>query len=342
MPGVARGVARWAAYALITLVLLLVVGISLTVGWRPVFGPKKRALTDRHFESTPARLQRGEYLVENVSLCFGCHTPFDAKGRDVPLFTAAKGSGQTLADKDGFKVVAPNITPDPDTGIGRWTDDELARAIREGIGRDGRALFPMMPYGNFRNMSDDDLASIIVYLRAQKPVRNVPGKTKLPFPVSRLINTAPQPVNAPVPAPDGSNAVAYGKYLAGAVGDCNGCHTPRDNHGQAIPHMDLAGGNLFPESGVTVASANLTPDPSGIAYYDEATFIEVMRTGHVRGRKLNVMMPWWAFKNMTDADLKAIYAYLRTLPPVRHRIDNTETATLCPIDGQKHGLGNKN
>lgn len=337
-----RAVVRFAAYACVVLLVLLAVAITFTVGWRPFIGPKKRALTDRHFQATPERLKRGEYLVESVSLCYGCHTSFDARGRDVPQLTEAKGAGRALTDESGLRVVAPNITPDPETGIGRWTDDELARAIREGIGRDGRALFPMMPYQNFRHMSDEDLASVIVYLRAQPAVFHKLPRTHLPFPVSLLINSVPQPVVGPVAAPNADDPVAYGKYLVTAVGICGGCHTPRDAHGQPIAGMYLGGGNIFDESGHPVASANITPDPSGISYYDETTFVQMMRTGAVRGRKLNVMMPTWAFNGMTDHDLKAMFAYLRTVPPAHHRVDNTEKATLCPVDGHMHGLGAAN
>jgi mono/diheme cytochrome c family protein len=341
MSVVSRRLARGAAYALLSLVVLLAIVITFTVGWRPLIGPRKRALTGRKFEATPARLQRGQYLVEHVSLCYGCHTPFDVKGKEMPVFLAPKGSGRVMLQQGDFRVVAPNITSDR-SGIGAWSDDELARAIREGIGRDGRALFPMMPYGNFRRISDEDLASMIVYLRSQPAAKSALGRTSLPFPVSRLINSAPRPVNAPVLAPDPKDTVAYGNYLVNAVGDCNGCHSPRDNHGEPLPHMEFGGGNPFDESGVRVVSANITPDATGISYYDEATFVLAMRTGHVRGRKLNVMMPWRAFQGLTDADLRAMYAYLRTIPPVRHRIDNTEPPTLCRIDGQMHGLGNTN
>jgi len=342
MSAVSRRLARGLGYALFSLLVLLAIAITFTVGWRPIFGPSKRAATDRKFEATPARQQRGEYLVEHVSLCFGCHTRFNAKGRDVAEFVAPKGSGQVMVEQGDFRVVASNITPDAASGIGNWSDDELARAIREGIGRDGRALFPMMPYDSFRKISDEDLASIIVYLRSQPAANNHLPPTKVLFPVSRLINSVPRPVHGTVSAPNPAEAVAYGNYLVNTVAHCGGCHTPRDNHGQPLPKMELAGGNAFTESGVPVVSANITPDPSGISYYDEATFLQVMRTGHVRGRKLNAMMPWWAYKGMTDADLKAVYAYLRTVPPVRHRIDNTEPPTLCKIDGQKHGLGDAN
>jgi mono/diheme cytochrome c family protein len=337
-----RSFVRFAGYACIVLLLLLAAAITFSVGWRPIIGPRKRTVTERRFEATPERLKRGEYLVEHVSLCYGCHTSFDAKGKEVPQLLGAKGTGRVMADQGGFRVVAPNITPDPETGIGKWTDDELARAIREGIARDGRALFPMMPYRSFRNMSDEDLASVIVYLRSQPGAHNDPGKTQLPFPVSRLINSAPQPVTTAVSASNPANPVAYGKYLVTAVGVCGDCHTPRDQHGQPMAAMQLAGGNIFDESGRAVASANITPDPSGISYYDEAMFVQVMRTGLVKGRKLNVMMPTWAFAGLTDQDLQAIYAYLRTIPPAHHRIDNTEKPSLCKIDGQMHGLGEMN
>lgn len=137
-----RTFVRFAGYAFIVLLLLLAVAISFTVGWRPIIGPRARPVTDRRFQATPERLKRGEYLVEHVSLCYGCHTSFDAKGKDMPQLLAAKGSGRVMADQGDFRVVAPNITPDPETGIGKWTDDELARAIREGIARDGRRSFP--------------------------------------------------------------------------------------------------------------------------------------------------------------------------------------------------------
>jgi len=91
-----------------------------------------------------------------------------------------------------------------------------------------------------------------------------------------------------------------------------------------------------------VVSPNITPDASGISYYSEQSFITAMRTGYVGARKLNSIMPFGEFKNLTDDDLKAIYAYLRTLPPVKHRVDNTMVATYCKVCKQKHGAGIEN
>ena len=112
--------------------------------------------------------------------------------------------------------------------------------------------------------------------------------------------------------------------------------------GQNIPGMDFAGGFVLEGPWGRVASANITPDPSGIPYYDEALFIQTMRTGYVKARELNQIMPWWHFRNLTDEDLKAIFGYLRTLKPVKHRVDNTEPPTLCKLCGSRHGLGDRN
>src|SRR5947209_6415367 len=164
-------------------------------------------------------------------------------------------------EADGLPwLVAPNITPDGETGAGAWTDDMLARAIREGIGHDGRALFPVMPYTSYRSMSDEDLASVVVYLRSVEPVRNPLPESEIPFPVSKLINSAPEPLTETVAEPDRSNPVKYGEYVV-RVGDCAGCHTPRDERNQPMAGYDYAGGNLFEDGrGGTVTPANITPD----------------------------------------------------------------------------------
>jgi mono/diheme cytochrome c family protein len=336
LSGNLKKVFGWGLTALVT---MLVVVMTVTVGWRPLLGAKSRALTARQFERTPERLEHGKYLVKSVTNCFDCHAELPQQKLEAgvaPVF-AHLGGGRVMIDRDGLLVAAPNITPDTETGAGTWTDDQLARAIREGIGHDGRALFPMMPYESFRNLSDEDLASIIVYLRSLDPVHNSLPERKIPFPLSRLINAAPQPVGAIVN--DDSDPVVRGQYLT-RVGGCIECHTPRDGMGKPIAGMDFAGGRYFGE--YNVASANLTPDASGIGYYDEAMFIKTLRTGHAGARSLHVPMPWWNFRNMKDEDLKAIYAYLRTVKPVHHRVDNSEFASKCKLCNGSHGAGEEN
>src|SRR6266851_2942949 len=183
---------------------LIVVGITLTIGWRPFLGAKKRALTDRKFAATPQRLARGKYLVDGVMGCFACHTEQDWSKPGAPPVAGREGSGRSWANGDLPWLIAPNITPDKETGAGNWSDDALARAIREGIGHDGRTLFPVMPYQNYRQMSDEDLASVIAYVRTVPAVRNQLPTTKMPFPLNFFIQNVPQPLAAAVPAPDQS------------------------------------------------------------------------------------------------------------------------------------------
>src|SRR5512133_2130534 len=123
--------------------------------------PLARPLTDRVFESSPARLERGRYLTEHLLQCFMCHSERDWSAPGAPVMAGRKGAGAILSERGERRIVAPNLTPDPETGAGRWTDDMLARAIREGIGHDGRALAPAMWYGSFARLADEDLAAVV-------------------------------------------------------------------------------------------------------------------------------------------------------------------------------------
>jgi mono/diheme cytochrome c family protein len=334
---------RWKKFTGITILVitLVVVGITLTIGWRPFIGAKKRALTDRTFEANPQRLMRGKYLVDGVTGCFGCHTEADWSKPGAPPMAGKEGSGQVWSAQDIPWLIAPNITPDKETGAGNWSDDTLARAIREGIGHDGRALFPTMPYPNYRQMSDEDLASVIAYLRSVPAVRNQLPTTKMPFPLNFFIQSVPEPVTAAVPAPDQSTPVARGAYLV-RMGACANCHTAQEK-GEPLPGMDFAGGFILKgPNGEEVASNNITPAPSGTGYYNDATFVQAMRTGKVGARKLHPQMPWVFFSKMSDDDLKSVFAYLQTLRPIKHQIDNTEPPTYCRLCKQKHGFGATN
>lgn len=321
---------------------LLIAGITFTIGWRPFIGPKARALTGRTFEATPARLERGRYLATAVTGCVACHSERDPNAPGMPALAEKLGAGTVFgegADLPG-RLVAPNLTPDNETGAGNWTDDMLARAVREGIGHDGRALFPLMPYMNYRELPDEDLASVIVYLRSLAPVKNPLPQTEIIFPVKYLMRGAPQPVTATVPAPDLSDPVKRGAFIV-RMASCADCHTAQER-GQPKPGLEFAGGLLFTTPEATVMAANITPDASGISYYDEDVFIQTMRTGKVKARSLSPVMPWTFYRNMTDEDLKAMFAYIRTLKPVRHTVDNTEALTLCTLCGMKHGGGERN
>ena len=327
----------------VVVLLLVVVAVAAVevLGPRAFLGARSRPLTSRTFEATPARLERGKYLANSIG-CLYCHSPHDWSKGDDPILPGMAGAGQQLPYTDlPGKVFAPNLTPDKETGIGNWTDDMLARGIREGIGHDGRALFGIMPCAHYRNMPDEDLASIIVYLRSLPAVRNAVPKTEIIFPVKYIMRNDPQPVTAPVPSPNVSDPIKRGGFLVNLIG-CADCHTPVDNHHIPIPDMDFSGGQVFQTPWGIIASANITPDASGISYYDQGIFIKSMRTGTVGARELNKTMPWSVLRNLTDEDLAGMFAYLKTLKPIRHLVDSKEPPTLCPIDGTMHGSGNRN
>src|SRR3984957_19484618 len=319
---------------LVVLCGVLAGAITFTIGWRPFIGPRKRAATSRQFERTPERLARGRYLVQGLLGCESCHSPRDFTQHGAPLVARMELAGQQLATVPDFPgtLVAPNLTPDPVTGSANWTDDQMARAIREGIRHDDSTLFPAMPYGEYKELSDEDLAAVVVYLRTLHPVRNSLPRTTVNFPVKYLVRSAPEPITAPVPGPDMSNPLARGKYMV-SVG-C-GCHNVVDG-------LPFAGGDHLAGPWGDVTSPNITPDPSGISYFPEATFLPAVHTGYVGARKLNSIMPFGDLRNLTDDDLKAIFAYMRTLTPVKHRVDNTLPPTYCKLCKHKHGGGEQN
>jgi mono/diheme cytochrome c family protein len=324
-------------------VILAAVGLPAMVGIRPFIGAKARPITDRRFERTPARLERGKYLVESGHPpCGVCHSPIDTKDGHLTVKDGMWMAGRNWTPDGVPFVTAPNLTPDPETGVGNRTDDELARAIREGIGHDGRTLFPIMPYQRFRHMTDEDLASVVVYLRSLPAVRNPLQTSDVPFPVKYLINGLPQPVDGPVTA-DLSTPEKRGQYDVEVLGVCGECHTTQDSQGTIVPGMDYAGGTQLPFGDRKVVySANITPSVNGIPYYTEELFIEAMRTSKVRSRQLDDMMPTHYFGKMTDQDLKDIFAYLKTLKPVDHYVDNSLPPTYCQKCKLTHGGGERN
>ncbi len=297
---------------------------------------KVRPLTFRRFARTPERLARGSYLVNGPGACFSCHATSDIKKAGWPPLPGTEGSGCDYVFWGQPGQVAPNITPDSDTGAGIWTDEILARAIREGIAHDGHFLDPsVMPYEFYRAMSDEDLASVIVYLRSIPPVRNALPPPKTP---DNLVTPYAVPITSPIPQPDLSTPEKRGAYLVRIAG-CQWCHTLRDTNRRALPGLEFAGGDLITNPYSEASSANITLDPSGISYYDEAQFMRTIRTGTVGARQISSNMPWWYFAHMNEEDLKSIFAFLRTVKPVQHRVDNTEPVAYCRRCGRRHAGG---
>ena len=319
----------------ILLVVGCLVGLAVVVGGAGIAylflrKPAQAPPSSIKVAMTPERIARGQYIFESVADCAGCHSQRDFTRVGGPEVPAGLGRGNVLSDiLKGLPgtVVASNITPDVETGIGAWTDGEKIRAIREGIGRDGRALFPMMPYQSFRRLSDEDVQSVVAFLDSRPPVRNPLPKTKLIFPVSVLIKSAPQPVGS-VPPVDRADRVKYGEYLV-AVGGCNDCHTPQEK-GQPVPGRFLAGGMPFEGPFGKVVTPNITPDmDTGLGKWSEEFFLkkfydykEYAENGPpAAGPEAFTLMPWLAFSRKAPDELSAIYAYLRTIPAVRNSVD---------------------
>ncbi|HEU0105963.1 MAG TPA: cytochrome c [Vicinamibacteria bacterium] len=309
--------------------------------------------------SATARTVRGAYLARGVARCFWCHAPLDSGDPATPQ-PETLGSGDILDEKT--PIIAPNITPDDETGLGRWHDGEIARAIREGIGRDGRRLRSEHPSHYYSVMTDEDAGAIATYLRSLPPIRRSLRRSA----EQRDRGESVQPPVPPALASALQSVTDRGAYLV-QLGECRGCHTTTTRDGRPERGMEFGGGRRFriekgagiefgPDPAFTpaaqrglpgeeglVASANITPDASGIAFYTRDVFIQTIRTGHVAGvRRLSAAMPWVFFRTMTDDDLGAIFSYLRTLPPVRHRVSNFDPPTYCPRCGRRHGLGELN
>ncbi len=276
------------------------------------------------------RVARGRYIFEILSDCDGCHSMRDYSRFGGPVVAGHRAEGTIFKKEFGLPgdISAPNITPDPETGIGGWSDGEIVRAIREGIGRDGRALFPIMPYSSYRSMSDEDVYSLVAYLRTLPPVKNRLPKTRIDFPVWFFIKSAPQPVAAPVPPPDRAHRLRYGEYLV-EIGGCAECHTPAKG-GEPEQNMKFGGGREFKLPGLIVVSANISPDPeTGIGRWTEQQFLEkfaeyksyVANGSPKVGPEGFTMMPWLNLSQLPAEDLGAIFTYLKVQPPVRNAVE---------------------
>ena len=304
----ARGAAGAAA-------LLVAAGLALVgtveARWDRTFDvpvPALRATRD------PAAIARGRYLAYGPARCASCHVAPEARA------ALAAGGAPPLEGGGVFSIPAgtwytPNLTPDAATGIGRWTDGQLARALRHNVRPDGRALMGAM---EFQGLADDDVVALLSFLRAQPAVRRRVPEHQLALPGRAIAAFVAGPIHPATPppaaAPRGLTA-ARGAYLADAVARCDGCHTQRDLLTQRATGTRYAGGATFPTGpGGTFVSPNLTPHPRAgrMARWSEAEFVGRMRGGRAHAGS---PMPWESVARMRDEDLRAIYRYLRTLPP---------------------------
>ena len=310
--------------------VLLIVGIVLlvVVAGGAVFVASRQNLRfdvpypNVSASSDSAIVERGRYIVRDVAPCAACHgDPSQraafASGANVPL------SGGFVFDIPPGRFYTWNLTPDEETGLGKVSDGAIARALRSGVGHDGRALLPFM---EMQGLSDDDLQAVVSYLRTQAPVRNpVPahhytllGKVVKATALAKPVGPSATP---PVRAPRGAS-VETGRYLAESVALCWACHTERSQMTGAVTGPRFGGTTGFTETDDPTHSwspPNITSDPETgrLGKLTEDQFVARFRQGRVIPGS---PMPWQAFARMADEDLRAIYRYLKTVPPVKRDV----------------------
>lgn len=304
---------------LVIIIAALVIFVLST--WNKKFDapmPDIKASTDS------AIIERGKYLVYGPSHCATCHIPMDKyneveKGLQIPL----SGGWELNIPPGTFR--APNITPDMETGIGKYTDGQLARALRHAVKHDNSVLFPFMPY---QEMTDEDLIAIISFLRSQPAVNNKVKTSQLSFLGKALSAFGVLVPGKPKFEPKGSlqrdSIKEYGDYVANVIANCYGCHTERNVKTGEFVGKPFAGGFIMEEKakGLTFITPNLTPDKeTGVmANWNQKAFIERFKQGPIHEFS---PMPWGAFSRMDDIDLKAVYRYLMSLPAVSNKVEKT-------------------
>lgn len=288
--------------------------------------PKVNPAQEMKIDYTAERVERGRYLANHVMLCMACHSE-----RDFTRFAGPPKHGTFGAGGEGFTTelgfpgnyYSANLTP---YHLKDWTDGEIFRAMTTGVSRDGHALFPIMPWQDFAVLDQEDLQSVIAYVRTLEPIEHDPPKSESEFPMNFIINTMPEEARFTT-RPMEDDKVAYGKYMFTAS-HCNKCHTKTVN-GKALPGMYLAGGMGFPFPGLKVHSANITTDKeTGIGAWTEEIFLNKFHAFNdstlidrdIRPGDFQTPMPWVYYSKMKDNDLKAIFAYLQTVPPVKNKV----------------------
>jgi mono/diheme cytochrome c family protein len=252
-------------------------------------------------------LERGAYLVRGPGGCGNCHTPLGPEG---PV-AGQELAGRLVEENPAFTAYAPNLTPAGH--VAGWSDADLARAIREGLRPDGSLIGPPMPFAMYRGLSDDDLASIVMFLRSLPAVENaVPASTyNIPLP------PAYGPPVGSVTAPPQGVTAEYGAYLAGPVAHCMECHTPMGPEGPMLATGLGAGGFEFRGPWGTSIASNLTSHTDGLAGYSDAEIAAMITKGRrPDGSAMLPPMPYGYLAAFTPDDLAAVILYLRSLPPL--------------------------
>lgn len=309
-------------FFVLAIVVLSVIGV---LGYVKLALPAVGDAPDIKITTNAERVKHGEYLANHVAVCMDCHST-----RDWTIFTApplagtlGKG-GEYFGPEMGFpgKYYARNITP---ASLKDWTDGEIFRAITTGVSKDGKALFPVMPYTSYRKMDKEDVMDIIAYLRQLPAIENKIPEASTDFPMNFILNTIPVEPDF-TSRPLASDPTKYGAYLVNMAA-CMECHTQVEK-GQPIPELAFAGGREFPMPTGSLHSANITPDlETGIGNWTETQFVsrfkvfaDTAKLTKVKPAEMNTIMPWGMYAGMDTTDLKAIYAYLKSIKPIKNTV----------------------
>jgi len=309
---------------------VIVLGAAAMVVYLMTAFPKIAPAQSLTVEATPERITRGKYLAHHVAGCIDCHSVRDWTRFAGPIVPGTEGKGgdkfdEALAGMPGT-IYAQNITP---TFLSRYSDGELYRLITTGVTNDGRAMFPMMPYLAYGKMDPEDVRSIIAYIRTLASKDGEYPVADLKFPMNIIVKTIPKEAS-PMKKPAPTDTLKYGEYMFTIAG-CTDCHTPMEK-GTPIPGKHLAGGFEFrsPATGDIVRSANITQDhETGIGLWTEEVFVKrftayrdsVWLKTTVKAGEFNTAMPWLLYAGMEEGDLKAIFRFLQTVPPVSNKVE---------------------
>lgn len=279
-------------------------------------------------ELTRERIERGKYLAHSVTVCMDCHAVRDWSKFSGPPTDGTLGMGGDRFDQSvGIPGVffAKNITP---FGIQRYTDGELFRVITTGVTKEGKALFPIMPYAYYGKMDREDIYDIIAYIRSLKPIESEIPESIPDFPLNILLNTIPQPANSQK-KPDPTDELAYGAYLVNSAA-CVECHTQVNDKAEILKEFSFSGGREFKfPDGAVVRSSNITSDgDTGIGKWTREQFIGRFKQyadssyviPTVKPGEFNSIMPWTMYGHMKESDLSAMYAFLKTIQPIKNSV----------------------
>ena len=260
-------------------------------------------------------LERGTYLMESIAACPVCHTPWDEDGQRADQHFA----GGMVFEEEWYTAYAPNITPDPETGIGGWSDEEIITVIREGKRPDGSIIGPAMPITLYREISDRDAQAIVAYLRSIPAIRNEVPASEYDIPLPADYG----PPLGEVPEVAYYDLGAYGEYLAGPIANCIDCHTPIVDGWRDYENMLGAGGHEMEGPWGETTARNITPDwDTGLGRWNSRKMRTAITKGlRPDGDELGPPMPYERYATMDRQDLSAILAYVRSLPQIENDTD---------------------